>query len=158
MNRTTKTFLSAAALIAAAAAAAPAANAAPQFQTGKFRAELEGVQKTTWQTNHVKQFACDVNMTGSGRETVRFDAKPAVVTISRFGNSTPIVMIERKQPTLLDRDVDRSRMIGQRLPVRELFDHGKHIVIAKGREVERTAESSSTTTIRWTLSLTRVVR
>jgi hypothetical protein len=61
-------------------------------------------------------------------------------------------------PTLLDRDGAKSRMISQRLPARELFDHGKHIVIGRGREVVRTEESSSTTTIRWTLSLTRVVR
>ena len=59
-------------------------------------------------------------------------------------------------PSLLDRDVAKSRMIGQRLPVRDLFRHGKNIVIARGREVENTAENKSTTTITWTLSLTRL--
>jgi hypothetical protein len=37
-----------------------------------------------------------------------------------------------------------------------LFKHGKNIVIARGREVVSTGETTSTTTIRWALSLTRI--
>ena len=239
MNHTTRAILPLAVAAATAlGAAVPAAGASSSFQTGKFRVELEGVQKTVWETKHVKQFDCDVNIDGNGTETVRFRAKPAVLSVTRFGRSTPVLLMGRKQPildlrsritrngvletsggkicsdgdgtggetpapdcgtkrstlfaelaydsrrpstigleqslamplgpfrncpsggtawpSLLDRDVARSRMIGQRLPVRDLFRHGKNIVIARGREVVNTAEDKSTTTIRWTLSLTRM--
>jgi hypothetical protein len=218
-------------------AARPAAASA-RFQTGRFRVELEGVQRTTWETHHVKQFACDVNIDGHGTETVRFRSRPAVLTVGSFGDSTPVLLIGRKPaildlrsritrngvldssggevcsygdgtggappppdcgtkrstlfaeltydsqrpgvigldqalvtplgpfrncpsggtswPALFDHHVDTSRMIGQRLPARELFHHGKHIVIARGREQQNTAGDRSTTTIRWTLSLTRI--
>ena len=238
MKRTTRTILPLAMAVAAALGAAVPADAASRFQTGKFKVELEGVQKTTWQTKHVKQFDCDVNIDGQGTETVRFRSRPAVVTVARFGASTPILMIKRKQaildlrsritrqgaietsggkvcshgdgtggtppspdcgtkrstlfaeltydarhksligleqslamplgpfrncpasgtswPSLLDYDGPRSRMIGQRLPVRSLFRHGKNIVIGRGRDVQANGGDSSTTTIRWTLSLTRL--
>ncbi|HEU4657028.1 MAG TPA: hypothetical protein VFR97_05865 [Capillimicrobium sp.] len=57
-------------------------------------------------------------------------------------------------PELLH-DVD-GRAVGQRLPVDDLFAHGKHIVIATGREEVSGFDETSTTTIRWELSLTRL--
>lgn len=220
------------------AAAPPADAASSRFLSGKFKVELEGVQRTTWETHHTMQFECDSNSDGMGRETVRFRSKPAVVSVAAFGASTPIILQKRRSaildlrskitrqgeltnyggkicaygdgtgatapahdcgaksstlyaelaydgqrrgfigleqslavplgpflncpvggtawPTLLDRNIATSRMIGQRLPVRDLFKHGKNIVIARGREVVSTGETTSTTTIRWTLSLTRV--
>jgi len=236
LTRTVALATTALSLVLAGPAAADAASA--RFQTGKFRVELEGVQRTTWETHHVKQFDCDVNIDGHGTETVRFRSRPAVLTVGSFGASTPVLMIGRKPaildlrsritrkgvldtsggtvcsdgdgtggappppdcgtrhstlfaeltydsrrpgvigleqahamplgpfhncpsggtswPRLFDHHVDTSRMIGQRLPARELFRHGKNIVIARGREQQSTAEGRSTTTIRWTLSLTRI--
>lgn len=236
LARTVALATTALSLVLAGPAAAEAASAS--FQTGKFRVELEGVQRTTWETHHVKQFDCDVNIDGHGTETVRFRSRPAVLTVTSFGSSTPVLLIGRKPaildlrsriarngvldtsggevcsdgdgtggappppdcgtkrstlfaeltydsqrpgvigleqaaamplgpfhncpsggtswPSLFDHHVDTSRMIGQRLPVRDLFRHGKHIVIGRGTERQNTVEDRSTTTIRWTLSLTRI--
>ena len=227
------------ALAAGALTAAPAAAKTPFVQQGKFRVQVEGVQKTTWTHQHAKQFDCDSNSVGSGKETVRFKSKAEVVKIFKFGRSTPIVMQGKRGkaildlrskitrngtrtesggkvcsygdgngtapkapdcgtkrsvlfadldylsgrkdviglqqslalplgpfyncpvggtswPSLLDRDVNKSRDIGTKLPARELFRYGKHIVIGKGREKQANAEDSSTTTIRWELTLTRL--
>jgi hypothetical protein len=229
------------ALLAGMLLAAPAHAKAPFVQQGKFRVQVEGVQKTTWQHQHVKQFDCDSNSAGSGKETVRFRSKPEVVKIFKFGKSTPIVMQGKKGsaildlrskitrngtrtesggkvcsygdgtgsapkppdcgtkrstlfadleyfsgrkdviglqqspvvplgpfhncpvggtawPSLLDRDVNKSKSIGTRLPARDLFRYGKHIVIGKGREKQVGAEDSSTTTIRWELTIKRLGR
>lgn len=51
---------------------------------------------------------------------------------------------------------DRGRRIGQRLPARDLFGHGKNVVIARGSKSVRGGELTSTTSIRWTASFTRV--
>jgi hypothetical protein len=230
-------LLAAATTLAAGAATAEAKT--PFLQKGKFRVQVEGVQKTTWQHQHVKQFECDSNSVGSGTEKVRFKSKPEVVSIYKFGRSTPVVMQGKKGnpildlrskitrngtrtesgarvcsygdgngtapkapdcgtkrsvlyaeldyvfgrrdvigleqslavplgpfyncpvggtawPSLLDRDVKSSKTIGTRLPARDLFRYGKHIVIGKGREKQTGAEDSSTTTIRWELTLTRL--
>jgi hypothetical protein len=217
--------------------AQPAAAAKPHYVTGTFRVELEGVQKTTWEHKHEKQFECDSNSVGQGTETVRFRAKPVTAKISRFGSSAPLIQqgshqgadlalrskitrqgtledrgaevcadgdgtgdtppppdcgtksatlwanldyasgrrdviaLDQSDPTpigvfhncpvggtafplLLDRV--EGAQIGRRLPARDLFSHGKHILIAQGREVSDTGEDRSTTTVRWTLSVTRV--
>ncbi len=89
------------AAVAALGAAQPAtAQEAKSFLTGKFEVEVEGVQKTTWSTNHVQQFECDSNVVGSGKETVRFRSKPAVAHIAKFGEAAPIVTIGRKNKGL----------------------------------------------------------
>jgi hypothetical protein len=234
----TMTAVAATAIALLGAATPPADAAGSPFLSGKFKVELEGVQRTTWESHHTQQFECDSSSDGTGRETVRFRSKPAVVAVAAIGASTPIILQNRKTaildlrskitrqgdlndyggkicsygdgtdatppapdcgtksstlyaelaydsqrrgfigleqslavplgpflncpvdgtawPTLLDRNIATSRMIGQRLPVRGLFKHGKNIVIARGREVVSTGETTSTTTIRWTLSLTRI--
>lgn len=58
-------------------------------------------------------------------------------------------------PSLLDRRPD-GRLVGAKLPVADLFRHGKNIVIARDRVVQDTGGEQSTTSIRWTLSFTRV--
>jgi len=58
-------------------------------------------------------------------------------------------------PTLLDRRPD-GRLVGAELPVADLFRHGKNITIARDKVVENQNGEQSTTTIRWTLSFTRV--
>jgi hypothetical protein len=59
-------------------------------------------------------------------------------------------------PLLLDRSGATGRPVGARLPVDDLFRHGKNIVIARGREVQEDADDRSTTAIRWELSFTRM--
>jgi hypothetical protein len=58
-------------------------------------------------------------------------------------------------PDMLSID-DRHREIGQTLPAEDLFGHGKSIVIARGRYVSRASYGTSTTTIRWEVSFTRI--
>jgi hypothetical protein len=59
-------------------------------------------------------------------------------------------------PYLLNED-DAGKTVGQDLPVQELFDNGKTIIIARGTKTE-TGEVTSTTKIRWELSFTRVAK
>jgi hypothetical protein len=58
-------------------------------------------------------------------------------------------------PSLLTRS-RKGRLIGQALPMADLFDHGRNIVVARGRETQDDGESQSTTTIRWSLSFKRI--
>jgi hypothetical protein len=70
--------------LVALAVAAPVAGAAktPQI-TAKFfyKAEIKGVQTTTWTINHVGAGpeSCDMDQTGQGKETVRFSSKPTQI-------------------------------------------------------------------------------
>jgi hypothetical protein len=60
-------------------------------------------------------------------------------------------------PQLLDLTTAGDSVVA-RMPASALFDRsiGKHIVIATGRRVSHSGDSTSTTTIRFTVSLTRV--
>jgi hypothetical protein len=58
-------------------------------------------------------------------------------------------------PSLLERD-SKGREIGRKLPFNSLFTHKKNIIRGAGREVRNDGETQSTTTIEWTISLTRV--
>ena len=98
---TTRVALLAAATTLAAGAATAEAKT-PFVQKGKFRVQVEGVQKTTWQHQHVKQFDCDSNSSGSGTEKVRFKSKPKVVSIFKFGRSTPTILQGRSGNAILD--------------------------------------------------------
>jgi hypothetical protein len=76
-------------------AAAPAASATGQLQTreAKFRVSVKGVQTTTWTANHQPQFRCDRPFTGSGKETVSFKSKRAVIVRAfQLGNGTPMLL------------------------------------------------------------------
>jgi hypothetical protein len=90
---------------AAATAAAPAAAAAPANGLDKqtFKVTVEGVQRTTWNTNHTGTGGCDGSVTGSGSETVRFASRPvrAQATVLR-GLRTPVLSVPGRgvEPTL----------------------------------------------------------
>jgi hypothetical protein len=47
-------------------------------------------------------------------------------------------------------------MIAGQLPARDLFAHGKNITIGRGVDRYLTPDTSATTTVRWSLSFTRV--
>lgn len=228
--------IAAGALCALAAAPSLASAAPTDARSGRFRVELEGVQRTTWETRHAPQFACDVAIEGSGTETVAFRSPPTIVDVSAFGRTVvlrrgrgpatidlaatitrrgeltetggeicsdgdgtggqpqapdcgrrrsqlavdlrhsggrrALVTVEpslaapldtfaacpeggTSWPSLLTRD-DRGRAIGQRLPAADLFEHGKSIVVARGRETYLDLDTTATTTIRWALSFTRI--
>jgi hypothetical protein len=75
--------------------AAPAAAATTRLDTreAKFKVSVEGVQTTTWTANHEPQFRCDRPFTGSGKETVNFKSKRAVVIRAfQLGNGTPMLL------------------------------------------------------------------
>jgi Ca2+-binding RTX toxin-like protein len=59
-------------------------------------------------------------------------------------------------PSLLDTHPVTTKPVGADLPVADLFRYGKNVVIAKDRVVQDVAGEHATTTIRWTLSFTRV--
>ena len=58
-------------------------------------------------------------------------------------------------PSLLGYD-DAARRIGRRLPARDLFAYGRHVVVARGSRTQRGGERFATTSIRWTATFTRV--
>jgi hypothetical protein len=53
---------------------------------------------------------------------------------------------------------DASRHIGRRLPARDLFGYGQNIVVARGTRTQKGGETTSSTSIRWTATFTRVKR
>lgn len=59
-------------------------------------------------------------------------------------------------PDILNTHPGTARVVGADLPVADLFKYGKNIVIADDRAVQDTGGDKSTTTIRWTLSFTRL--
>jgi hypothetical protein len=230
-----------AACLASCAAPAMAASHAPQVAT--FRAEVKGIQTTTWTEHHTPLSRCDQEVTGSGREQVVFHStRPQKMIATLFGGhhvlfgsadlaSADIVarttvnrqgetsassldptclgaggvgvapqrdcgthrgslavslswsparryegillqqgdlgsllhsyqncpVIGTSFPQLLALNTSGSPVVA-RMPAAALFDTtiGKHIVIATGRRVDRSGDSVATTTIRFTVSLTRV--
>jgi hypothetical protein len=58
-------------------------------------------------------------------------------------------------PGLLAFD-DAAKQIGRRLPARDLFAYGQHVVVARGSHTQRGGERFSTTAIRWAATFTRV--
>lgn len=225
-----------------AAFAAPAAHAAkPLPQQATFKVELKGVQTTEWAIAHkgAGAAACDMDQFGSGKETIRFSAKPGKMIaiqgagtptffpakkpvglystalrgkISRQGTltteplpagancpgggtptapptpdcgtrsiqgltvkpqyeyDTDLLILEQdgeavdpfkhcpalsNWPYLLPQNTDGSD-VGQRLPFKDLFEQGKNIVIATGKNKVQDDDSVSITKIRWELSFTRV--
>lgn len=226
-----------AALLAAAAAAPPATAGAPRM--ADIAVEIEGVQRTTWESHHVAINDCDVSSDGSGAETYRFRSRRVVVravglpngsvlftrrgrpavlpltgTVTRSGTvlkataglacaagdgtgmPTPVppdcgtrrvtnavelafgVRVRDRLeisdgdpardpfaacpsgapeqfPTIMAWDGE-DRRIGRRLPARDLFGYGRNIVLASGTRTRSASELTSSTTVRWTVTLTRV--
>lgn len=58
-------------------------------------------------------------------------------------------------PQLLAFD-DAAKQIGRRLPARDLFAYGQHVVVGRGTRTQRGGERFSTTSIRWTATFTRL--
>src|SRR5215208_5440228 len=93
----TRTSLRAAALTLCLAALAPvaAADAATDYEIKKaaFKVTVEGVQRTTWATNHVGSgTGCDGSAQGSGKETVRFTSGATKVNaMTMTGLNTPVL-------------------------------------------------------------------
>lgn len=232
-----------AAAMTLALTAAPAAVAAPrplpELRTGRFKVELEGVQRTTWTSSWTTTEGCELSASGSGRETVVLRAKPATITATMIGDTrvftrgrgtraklgfldlvatitrhgrqrfdgeicsdgdggaapaAPDCGTKRARltveldyaarrgdlitirpdmnvplgpfrtcpaggisfPDLFNAHPVTARPVGAQLPMADLFEHGKNIVIAKDRTRESADGEQSTTTIRWTLSFTRL--
>ena len=68
-------------LCLAATSPAAAAGAAPSHGVAKavFKVTVEGVQRTSWQTDHPGTTGCDGASKGTGTETVRFTSRPVLV-------------------------------------------------------------------------------
>lgn len=235
-------FIRTAVLTACLASCAAPALAAPRVAV--FRAEVKGVQTTTWTEHHTPLSRCDQGVTGSGREQVTFHStRPQKIVATLFGghhvifgsadlasadivtkatvsrqgetSATPLdptclgtgggggvapkhdcgthhgslavglgwspagryegILLEQGDlgsllntytncpvigtafPQLLELTTAGSPIVA-RIPAAAVFDTsiGKHIVIATGRRVDHSGDSASTTSIRFTVSLTRV--
>jgi hypothetical protein len=86
--------LAAALLCAGALAPVAAADAAPAsgLKKATFKVTVEGVQTTSWKTDHPGGGGCDGAVTGSGTEKVRFASRPTVVNATVLkGLSAPVL-------------------------------------------------------------------
>ncbi len=80
-------------LCLAAMAGATTAGATPPkgLQKATFRVTVDGVQKTTWKTDHPGSGGCDGAVTGNGTEKVRFTSRPVIVRATTLaGLSAPV--------------------------------------------------------------------
>jgi hypothetical protein len=96
MTRTLPKPLRPAALTLCLAALAPVAtaDAATNYEIKKaaFNVTVEGVQRTTWATDHVGTGGCDGSAQGSGKETVRFTSRETRVNaMTMKGLSAPVL-------------------------------------------------------------------
>lgn len=96
MNQTRSTYrrLAAAVLCAGALAPVAAADAAPAsgLKKASFKVTVEGVQTTSWKTDHQGSGGCDGTLTGSGTEKVRFASRAVVVNATVIkGLSAPVL-------------------------------------------------------------------
>jgi hypothetical protein len=74
-----------------AAMFAPGGASASGIQKATFKVKVEGVQTTSWKTDHPGGGGCDSPVTGSGTETVRFAARPVrVQALATPGLSAPV--------------------------------------------------------------------
>ncbi len=84
----------AATLCLAALTGVTTAGAAPPkgLEKATFRVTAEGVQKTTWKTDHPGSAGCDGAVTGNGTERVRFTSRPVIVRATTLeGLSAPVL-------------------------------------------------------------------
>src|SRR5688572_16933447 len=96
MTRTLSNPLRAAALTLCAAALAPVATAGAatdyEIKKAASKVTVDGVQRTTWATNHVGTGGCDGSAQGSGKETVRFTSRAKKINaMTMKGLSAPIL-------------------------------------------------------------------
>ena len=85
-----------AALTLCLAATSPAADAsaAPSHGVAKavFKVTVDGVQRTSWKTDHPGTTGCDGARKGTGTETVRFTSRPVLVRATTMkGLSAPVL-------------------------------------------------------------------
>ncbi len=81
MIRKTTTALALAAALAAVSGPATADAAKPRagVKTAYFKVTVDGVQTTTWKTDHPGSGGCDGAAQGNGTEKVRFTSRPTTV-------------------------------------------------------------------------------
>ena len=82
MIRKTTTAIALAAALAAAAGPGTAHAAKPNangLKTAFFKVTVDGVQTTTWKTDHKGKGGCDQDAWGNGTEKVRFTSRPTTV-------------------------------------------------------------------------------
>ena len=110
------------AAVALGPAVAAAGAAVPEIEHRYvYRAQIEGVQTTTWTLNHVGAGWCDADQTGSGKEVIRFSSKPKRIwtfdgiELHSFFSGKPGSIAEAKFP--LKGTVDRSGSITTGPPV-----------------------------------------
>lgn len=85
-------------LAAALAAAAGPADAKPNYgvKTAFFKVTVDGVQTTTWKTDHKGKGGCDQDAWGNGTEKVRFTSRPTTVrAMTLKGLRTPSLTTPR---------------------------------------------------------------
>ncbi|HYI35835.1 MAG TPA: hypothetical protein VEX39_04485 [Thermoleophilaceae bacterium] len=92
MNRIAITAVSLAAALAAVAGPATAAKPGAGVKTAYFKVTVDGVQTTTWKTDHPGSGGCDTAVTGKGTEKVRFTSRPTTVrAMTLKGLNTPLL-------------------------------------------------------------------
>ena len=94
MNRIAITAISLAAALAAAAGPATADAAKPRagMKTAFFKVTVDGVQTTTWKTDHKGSGGCDQAAWGNGTEKVRFTSRPTTVrAVTLKGLNAPLL-------------------------------------------------------------------
>jgi hypothetical protein len=70
---------------------APSGASAEGVRKAAFKVKVEGVQSTTWRTDHTSSGGCDSAVTGSGTETARFASRPVrVQALVTPGLSMPV--------------------------------------------------------------------
>ena len=78
------------ALVAPVATAGAATNY--EIKKASFKVTVDGVQRTTWQSNHVGTGGCDGSSQGSGKESVRFTSRSTKVNaMTMKGLSAPVL-------------------------------------------------------------------
>jgi hypothetical protein len=87
--------------------------------------------------------------------TVGYGVRPADMLLVAAGFDTPKDPFANC-PTGTSQQYPRLLTTGRRLPAHDLLRYGKHVLIARGTKVERGNDSTATTSIRWTATLSRV--
>ena len=163
-------------LCLAATSPAAAAGAAPSHGVAKavFKVTVEGVQRTSWQTDHPGTTGCDGASKGTGMKCLHLRPVlcgdhnegpsrlswdfPAICAVSRAFVDDPFRNCPsggHSFPTLVR--TDEGAHMRTELPREELFDRslGKIILVARGKESETAGEHTFLTTIRWVVTFTR---
>ncbi|HEX5910153.1 MAG TPA: hypothetical protein VFY44_06635 [Thermoleophilaceae bacterium] len=89
---TTALVLATALAAAAGPATADAANPRAGMKNAFFKVTVDGVQTTTWKTDHPGSGGCDGALQGNGTEKVRFTSRPTTVrAVTLKGLNAPLL-------------------------------------------------------------------